>query len=553
VGCALAAAAVVALDAFFSAQQGYLARPPDYDGVGYMNYAETPYHQLLQLHPRAALAGLDNIAPLWTAVLAVHYLVAGDGPYQAFASRFWPVFLLLLLVYWVVRARAPRALAAAAVVLTGLLPVVSAGVRSSSWELFSGMANYNDDWGLDDLRPDIFAAVLLLWAVALLVENSASLRRSDYLLSAAFAAAALLMKPSVAPVTLAVWAAALLANWRWNRRDESTRRLTVHAVLLFGFLLLPWATVGGGLHQLATYAYEVVFAYRSAYSLPLSLSESLAYYPARLPGQLGQVEALPVIAGSLLLVVFLARQQWLGRAELTYAALAVLFYIAFTLTSNKNPHVGEWITLALWLFALAGLSRVAAARWPAAIERASTRALASAAAYVLILYAAGGWALWSWPSNEQRANAQLLSVTSGLAGEIKRNVSPGECFSYAPGPGWPASLEMLMTTSDGRAPRSTAIDVDPTTTAGAYLDNARKCPVIVVYRNDIKQVAKAFFCPPVRQPYLQALSDWVRTPGSGYRLDRSWRLEDLPPVGPHTLGRYEGVSLTLDMYVRSAA
>ena len=35
-----------------------------------------------------------------------------------------------------------------------VLPLVSAGVRSSSWEFISGQANFNDNWGLDDLRPD---------------------------------------------------------------------------------------------------------------------------------------------------------------------------------------------------------------------------------------------------------------------------------------------------------------------------------------------------------------------------------------------------------------
>ena len=162
------------------------------------------------------------------------------------------------------------------------------------------------------------------------------------------------------------------------------------------------------------------------------------------------------------------------------------------------------------------------------------------------------FALAGWPLNEHRANAQLLTVTSELAHELSSHIGPGRCFTYAPGPGLPASLEVLSTNSDGASPLSTQIDVDPAWSTSQYVRAATTCPAAVVYREDITQVAKAFFCPPVRQPYLRALAEWVRGPLSGYHLQRSWRLDDLPPVSPHTLGRYEGVSLTVDLYLRIA-
>jgi len=73
---------------------------------------------------------------------------------------------------------------------------------------------------------------------------------------------------------------------------------------------------------------------------------------------------------------------------------------------------------------------------------------------------------------------------------------------------------------------------------------------VLTYREEIAEVAKVFFAPPVRQPYLQAVAQWVRSPVSGYALDRTWRMSDLAPSGPHTLGHYQGVSLTLDLYLR---
>jgi hypothetical protein len=549
--CCVVAAVALAADLWFSAQEGYLARPPDYDGVGYLFYAQAPYHLIAGLHLKTALHALNNVAPGWTAVLTAHYLVLGDGTWQAFAARFWPIALLLVLVYWIVRRRANRTLAIAAVALTALLPLVSAGVRSSSWEFLSGQANYNDNWGLDDLRPDFLAVVLVLWAVALLAELADSPRWPSYLLSAAFAAAAVLMKPSTGPVALVTWFAALAVIWFWNRRTPGVGRTTALAVGFLALLLLPWAVLGHGISTTVTYFYEAAVTYKGAYAMNLGLFESATYYLVRIPSQLGQLEAWPVIVGALVAAVALVRRR-LGRAEWIYAGLVVLFYGAFTATSNKNPHVGEWLSLAVWIFFVAGASRLAAARWPLALPRFSQRLLAVVGVYVVIVYALGAFSLFSWPLDEHRANVELLSVTSGVAAELNRHVSAGQCFSYAPGPGWPASLELLMINSDGTSPQSTPIDVDPASTTGDYIATASRCPAIVVYREDVTQVAQVFFCPPVRQPYLRALASWVRSPGSGYVYDRSWQFSDLPPAGPHTLGKYKGVSLTVDLYLRGS-
>jgi hypothetical protein len=535
----------------YSAQHGYLARPPDYDGVGYLYFAEAPYHLLLGLHLKQAAIRLDDITPLWTALLTAHYLALGQGVWQAFAARFWAVALLLVLVWWVVRRRAPWPLAAAAVVLTVLLPMVSAGVRSASWELASGLANYNEDWGLDDLRPDLLVAVLVLWSAALVVEGESTPARWRYLRSAVFAAAAVLVKPSTAPVSLAAWGVALALGWLAARRDPERMRSSLYAIALFVLVVLPWATVGRGVVTTAGYFYEAAVAYKGAYAMNLDPLSSAAYYIARIPAQVGQLEALPVAVAAVLLAVALWRRR-LGVAELTYGVLVLLFYAAFTATSNKNPHVGEWVSLALWLFVLAGASRLAAARWVPALPRLPAAVLAAAVAYAVLVYAAGAAATAAWPANETRADAHLVAVTDSLAGELDRHVGPKDCFSYAPGPGWPASLQLLLRQRDGATAQSTPIDVDPTATSiDAYLATAKRCPAIVVYRDDIKQVAKVFFCPPVRQPYLQALSDWVRSPGSGYSLSRSWTMTDLPPVGAHPLGRYDGVTLTVELYVRS--
>lgn len=549
-GCSSVAAIAVAVDTYFSAQEGYLSRPPDYEGIGYMQFARIAYLLLRHLHVKRALTELNSIAPLWTYLQTLQYFIVGDGTWQAFTVRFWPVALLLILVYWIVRARATREMAAAAVAITALLPMISAGVRSSSWEFLSGWANYPENWGLDDLRPDFLATVLILWSIASLAEHHRAPRRSAYLMSAAFAAAAVVTKPSTAPFALAAWALALGLIWLW-RRGAATLRLTALAVSFLVILLIPWAIAGGGVVAAISRFYEAAVKYRAAYSASVYLPERITYYLVRLPSQLGQVEVTVVIIGSLFLTIMMLRRR-LDRAEMTYAGLAAFFYVAFSIPANKDPNIGEWISLPVWIFFLAGASRFLAATWPGKVRHASPALLAAVGVYVFLAYSLGLFALENWPANERGSNSQLRTVTTELAQELGRHVSANDCFTYAPGPGWPASIEYLLMDSNGAAPINTPIDVDPTTTTiDDYVLSAKACPAVIVYREDIAQVAQVFFTPVVRQKYLRALAEWVRRPDSGYALDRTWFFTDLVPGGPHTLGHYQGVSLTVDLYLRS--
>jgi hypothetical protein len=327
--------------------------------------------------------------------------------------------------------------------------------------------------------------------------------------------------------------------------------MTAEAVGLLVVLLLPWALVGNGVVGLIERLREGSVQYSGAYFPKMSLVESVTYYLVRLPYQLGQVETPFVIVGSLFLAVMLLRRR-LDRSELMYAGLAAFFYLAFSIPSNKNPNIGEWISLSVWIFFVSGGSRLVTARWPEKVRRASPALLGAVGVWVLLAYILGLVGLSSWPNNERRANVQELAVTADVAHHLGSRISVNDCFTYAPGPGWPGSIEYLLLDSSGRAPFNSPIDVDPTRTSTTYyLLVARSCRAILVYREDIAQVARVYFAPTVRQPYLQALSDWVRGPYSGYVLDKSWRLYDLPPLAPHTLGRYQGVNLTVDLYLRA--
>jgi hypothetical protein len=317
---------------------------------------------------------------------------------------------------------------------------------------------------------------------------------------------------------------------------------------VFALLLAPWADRGGVAVLVSRY-YEISVTYHATYNLGLGLLDSVTYYLVRLPTQIGLIEIFPVVIGCVILAFALLRGR-LEFPEWMYGGLFLLFYACFTIIANKNSLVGFWVTLPLWIFFLAGLSRLVSARWPATVKRASPFVLGGTAAYVLAIYLLGAFALANWPANEQRSNAQLLTVTRELAGEMGQYVSTDQCFAYAPGPGWPASLEYLMTDSNGNAPRSTPVDIDPSMPVNDYVRAASSCPAAIVYREDISVVAQQFIAYPVRQPYLRAVAEWVRSPLSGYTLDRSWTFTDLASNGPHSLGHYQGLALTVDLYVR---
>ena len=548
VGGGAIATVVVAIDTYFSAQAGYLAQPPNYEGVGYMQFARTAFFLLRNMHLDAALHEINSIAPLWTLLQTLQYLVLGDGTWQVFAVRFWPVALLLVLVGWIVRTRATPAAAVAAMALTAVSPMVSAGVRAASWELITGRSDYAESWGLDDLRPDFLAGVLVIWSVAALAEGGRNPRRSTFIVSAAFAAAAVLTKPSTAPFALAAWGLALALMWVWRPGMQSVLRAALAAVVLV-VLLAPWGIAGRGFTDTLTRLREGTVTYGATYFPKVDLVESVTYYFVRLPNQLGQLEVVLAAAAGLVLIVLLVRRK-LERPEVMYAALVAFLYFALTVPSAKNPNLGEWISMSVWLFLLAGVTRLAGVRWPSRINGSSRAVLAAVGVYVLLVYVAGVLALANWPQPELQSNAQLTAATNGIADELQRRIQPFDCFTYAPGPGWPASIEYQLMDPEGRAPGNNPIDVSPSTSIDAYLQEARLCRAVIVYRDDIKQVARAFYCPTVRQPYLQALSNWVRTPASGYRLDRAWTLPNLPQYGPHPLGRYDGVSLTVELYLR---
>src|SRR5438552_356150 len=91
--CFAAAAGVVAMDAFFSATEGYLSRPPYYDGAGYMFFARSDRRAVALILGAVALLAEYSDAPTRTSYLA-------SAVFAAAAVLIKPSTSPLLLLVW---------------------------------------------------------------------------------------------------------------------------------------------------------------------------------------------------------------------------------------------------------------------------------------------------------------------------------------------------------------------------------------------------------------------------------------------------------------------
>jgi hypothetical protein len=137
-------------------------------------------------------------APLWVALMSTTFFVFGEGEWQSHVVRIWPVFLLLLLMFWFVRRRWHSGIAWFAVSVTALLPATVPALAACARRSVETSS-------LGDLRPDFLASVLLAWAVVLVLDNIDSPRRIYSACSGGAMGLACLTKPSALPAFMIAW------------------------------------------------------------------------------------------------------------------------------------------------------------------------------------------------------------------------------------------------------------------------------------------------------------------------------------------------------------
>ena len=538
-------ALIVAVDIHFSKELGLLAYPPTYDGIGYMVGAKSFFY-VLQAH------GIDQetlshvgwflaFAPLWETLMLVSFWLLGEGEWQAFTVRFWPTVLLLLLTFWVVRRRGCATVAWLAVLFTALLPTISVSLRSSAWEYFTGANVFGPGWYLADLRPDLLFAVLLLWTVVPLIERVDNLDRCTWFVSGAAAALAILAKSSTTPVLLLASGLTVVYVLIVNRRRLlATVATAAWGIVPFVILLIPWVFVGGP-RTTATYVYHHMTVARPLWSNPDAtfFSEAGLYWEF-FAYHMGRYEGWLFLG--LGLVWWLARiRKGRGKGDgrlLAWLLVAGALYALASATPNKNLFLGLPYYLLLWLFSWAALAH--------SLNTLSRRSRLARICLILlptlygsIVVGAAFYALHYWPLEKQLRPLESREATQQIARDLRGFLTNEDPFVWVPFYGFPAALQYYMMDDRGRFPQ--AVWPDPTTSPPIpqfLKETVSTCKAILVFEEDVEDVAKYVPMPRLTYPYWRAIAEWVRRPESPYRLVRTYRLWGESPDRPFLVHLY---------------
>ncbi len=387
---------------------GRLAMPPTYDDVAFLRDGQIRLQAFFDRGPAAAAADVVRTAPHspWSSGLAAAaFLVFGMHEWApAAANGLLVLGVLLWLRHRGRRVPRPWLLAAGAILLT--------------WPLL-GQA-------VENFRPDVACGlVTAALAVAIVREPWADAGpRRHYLAGLAFALA-LLIKPTISPVTslivVAALAAATLTDLVRERPRPGWRKVAAAWTRCLGTgaaLAAPYYSVAAA--HLAPYMYRNTFGeLKDVWSPRLSGSEQALYYLSGAGGRLmlaswlGLWLALAAAAG---LAVLLRRDRSAFARVPAVAAVIAVSYAAVTLPAHKNPFLGVVLPCLLLVTAIEMMVYLAADR-PAA---GGWRRVRTAGRLVLAALLLAGVATYRWPyqlteggpppAHEVRAHRQLLET-----------------------------------------------------------------------------------------------------------------------------------------------
>ena len=390
-GLALLACVFTVVQIQQSLDGGRLALPPTYDDVGYMLDAQQRLRMLYDDGPLTALirsTGRPTHSPWSTGLAMAAFAVLGWRDWAPAAANVVVVFGGLL---WLRRgrlARCPgRALLAAAVLLT--------------WPLF-GHAVVN-------ARPD-FASGLLTAATALGIAGAPWLeagRRRHYLAGAGLGVA-LLIKPTVAPVTALLVTVAIVAATVTDvtlRKSRAARGAAWVAasrcVGLATVIALPYFLTA--YRRIAAYIWDtMVGEQRAIWALDLTVSEHVLYY---LTGPGGEAMLGPwrllwwgLAAAAIALVAARRDRDALVRLP-ARAVVTVVAYLAVTIPPQKSIFLGV-VLPSLFLLMSADMLAYLLAR-----GRRDSRVLGAAAASAVGVLLLTGAGVYRWPIDQVTGGA----------------------------------------------------------------------------------------------------------------------------------------------------
>jgi hypothetical protein len=544
---ALLGVVVVAVDIFLSQRIGLLTIPPRYDGVEYMFGSKSAYYAVTSSlqHLSSSLQQLANNwsllhSPLWVTLMTVNFFIFGEGEWQCYIVRFWPAFLFILLVVWLMRRRCGALVAWCCAFFTALLPTFSISLNAS----VRGRYGYADGSTLymGDLRPDLLCAVLLLCAVGLLVEHAKKLTRRTALVFGALAGCAVLCKPSTMPgLLLALGLVTLYVigiNYKSLRRTITTCLwgLTPFGVLLFGYIL------AGGYEHVVGYIYIGLVTNAAVFSLPdTSLVSTTKYHWKWFYYHIGVEGWLVVGIGALSFVLFALKRKGLDLTAVAFLGLAIAWYLLITNIGSTNEFLNLPCYLALWLFGL-----IASAPVIRLVEQQSHMRLVLpivTCVFTLVMISQGIRFLSSYAREPVETSLQQRATIERIADDLRAELNSGDFFVAAD---WyhftGGSLPYYTVNSEGGMFFPLIWEAaNQNDKIIPFIENeVSKRKVVLTYKEDIAEVCEYTGAAlPTSYPYYRELNRWIRQPGNQYQL-----LKEYPLAFPR------GHTLTLQMYVK---
>ena len=310
-----------------SIHSGALSLPPTYDDVGYFNDA---LQRLDLLYRTGAAAMFKNLwsnaphAPLSTVLAMLGFCLMGRHPWAADAMNALPLALVLRLMLGTACRMLP---------LSCGLPLVSAFLGFPIFGLL-----------ILEFRPDMLCAIFAAAGTVIVVADP-RWRAGEcrtWLISTALFVGAMLAKPTLAPVTIFVFAIAVVAVTTLHARTRQNVRSMSSVALKSGglglILVLPY--YASAFSHIYEYIHTNAFGSQaSVWALKLSVQDHLLYYLVGPGGSAAIGRAWLLLSVALVLGALpLLRHQW--RTVLGVGSVGIAAYASVTIPAMKSPFIG---------------------------------------------------------------------------------------------------------------------------------------------------------------------------------------------------------------------
>ena len=515
--CFILAGALVALDLVISSHYGLLALPPMQDAVNYMAGAKMLYY----IPEPSILGALSHNwallhAPLWVTLMSASFFVLGEGEWQSHLVRIWPLFLLFLLVFWFVRRRWHSAGAWFAVGIAATLPTALPALAACArgWTTEADFGTFY----LGDLRPDLLAAVLLVWAVVLILDNVERPRRVYFVCSGLALGLACLTKPSGMPAFIMVWGLVWVYSVAVNRRN--LRRAAAGYTLslsLAAAIIIPYLWLGGYQH-VRQYVWDALVTDRALWSRASSPLDELAFYWIWFDRHLGMGGWLLLITGLSVAAISLYRRVPVDRVTLSYLAIAAAWYLLVTANKTKNEFLGLPFYLFLCLFSWAAIAE-ASHRW---LSKKGVVLCVVTLALGTLISVAGAAPFIVRNLHERLVSGRNREVLRQVALDLKGYLKPGETFTAGDWYYYTSTIVPYYAISeDGMIPYPDIwrANQNPETAAEFINDRVAKTKAALLWKQDMAEVSKrgpaslpqAYRLLPSASPLGQPAGEPLRT------------------------------------------